>query len=430
MGLLLAGLFLLQLWAGRRDMDMVFLAAALAFAMGESFQYSHYVLAVLKLAGLLWFVNSLPVLALLWLLWQHTSGVRRRWGRLLPVPVTAAFLLALAGAVSPAGRTVIHGKILPLALAGVLALGVWEAVRFRGWFRRFFLLTGGLFAAGALWCGGYFLAAGRLWEPLATALGGLAWGSFFLLTALLCKPVLLVCLVLAVSAAVREFVRRDAERQALAFQNRSAQEQTAVLCRALEQTRQVRHEMRHHYEALRTLCGEGDMERLRDYVGGLSEEADIPSGFYTDHVLVNAILVPRLQRAREAGVKVTTAVQIPQKLAVEDADLVVYLTNLLDNAVEAAGAAAMPSGLELKMGVHNNWLFISCENSFDGPLAQREDGSFLSTKAGDGHGFGMSLMRRVAEKYDSELFIQHGGGIFSVKTSLVLSQDHEPEAAQ
>lgn len=422
-GLLLIALFLVQLWRGRRDLDAVVLSVALlAFALGETFKYSHYVLAVLQLARLLSFVNSLPVLALLWLLWQHTSGVRRRWGLLLPALVTGAFLLALAGAIPPTWWTVLRGKLLPLALACVLALGLWEAVHFRGWYRRFFLLAGGLLAVGALWCGGYFLAAGKLWQPLDTALGGLAWGSFFLLTDLLCWPVLLDCLLLAVCAAAQEFVRRDAERQALAIQNRSAQEQAAVLQRSLEQTRQIRHEMRHHFEALKTLCQEGGMERVQSYVDRLSEVEDIPSGLYTSHVLVNAILVPRLQRAKDAGVKVTTDIRLPPKLAIEDADLVVFLSNLLDNAVEAASAAAKPSMLELNMGIYNQWLFVSCENSFDGPLPRQEDGTLLSTKPGPGHSFGMRLMRRVAEKYGSELLVQYGNGIFSVKTSLALPQ--------
>lgn len=180
-GLLLIALTLFQFWWGRRDWDMAFLAmASLAFALGESFRYSHYVLAVLKLAGLLAFVNVLPMLALMWLLWQHTTGLRKRWGFLLPLTVTAVFLLTLAGVIPLTWWAAIQGKFLPLALAGVLALGGWEAVRPRSWFRRFFLLTGGLLAAGVLWCGGYYLFTGELWTPLATALSGLAWGSFFL----------------------------------------------------------------------------------------------------------------------------------------------------------------------------------------------------------------------------------------------------------
>ena len=99
-----------------------------------------------------------------------------------------------------------------------------------------------------------------------------------------------------------------------------------------------------------------------------------------------------------------------------------YLSNLLDNTVEAVCAVDEPARrvLTLKMGVCNQRLFISCENSYDRPFRLREGGLPGTTKSGEGHGYGLSLMRRVAEKYNSILSIHYKNGMFSVKTDLGL----------
>ena len=121
--------------------------------------------------------------------------------------------------------------------------------------------------------------------------------------------------------------------------------------------------------------------------------------------------------------EVQAAIQVPERLGIEDADLSIFLTNLLDNALEAAIPSRREQRrLSLRVGVYNERLFIACENTFDGPLIFREDGSIGSSKKEEGHGYGLETMQRVAEKYNSVLKISSEDGYFQVKTNLALHQ--------
>lgn len=64
------------------------------------------------------------------------------------------------------------------------------------------------------------------------------------------------------------------------------------------------------------------------------------------------------------------------------------------------------------------FLVIQCENTFSGALKRDEKGRLLSTKREEGHGFGLSQMRAVAEKYHSVLDVSWEEGRFTVQTAL------------
>ena len=414
-GLLLIALTLFQLWWGRRDWDMVFLAmASLAFALGESFRYSHYVLAVLKLAGLLAFVNVLPALALMWLLWQHTTGLRKRWGFLLPLTVTAVFLLTLVSVIPLTWWAAIRGKFFPLALAGVLALGGWEAVRSRSWFRRFFLLTGGLLAAGVLWCVGYYLFAGELWTPLATALSGLAWGSFFLLADLLCWPFLLAALLSAVIEWLHAEVYRRTEERLLVQRGELAQSSYASMLRQHEQVMLLRHDMMKHFHLLRqTTTDEKTAAYLDELIG---ENEKIRPVVQSGNEMLDVILNGKLSAAADAGITVELVrTQAPATLPLTDAELCSLMMNLLDNAVEAASAPGVKRRyIKLDMHVQNNYFVFTCENGATLDWVKKE--------TAPERGLGLKVVRQIAERYGNLFDTEFGDGYYRVTVPLSLRQ--------
>lgn len=425
--LFLAGLFLFRLWKERAEWGLLLLAgSAMGLCLNRTAVYSLYAAALLRTPAVLWLTQVLPALFLLWLLWLHTSGRAKRFGWALPLAASvgcaACAAVELAGELRTGWANLMSTRLLPLMMLLLLLWGGWEAYSLRGWYRRFFALGGCLLVltaiggAFSLWQGGGF------GDVLTTVWRAACQGSFFLLLDLLDYLIVLDCMLLAVYDFVRALSKRETERQALALQKRYAEENADALYRRLEKGRVTRHEQRHHLETLYALCQQGELERVRHYVEGMRGELDTAPVRYTDNVIVNSIVTPRLQKAREHGVAVTAALQVPARLNMEDADLSVYLSNLLDNAVEAVCAVDEPARrvLTLKMGVCNQRLFISCENSYDRPFRLREGGLPDTTKSGEGHGYGLSLMRRVAEKYNSILSIHYKNGMFSVKTDLGL----------
>ncbi len=423
---LLLGLFLYQMWKGPADWPLLFtgLFALFSCIARIAYLYTHSVTP-----GAAWFFQMLPPLPLAWLLWYRSTGRSRRWGWLLPAALTAVFLclaaLAAAGRFYAAAAMFVRGKLLPLAICLLLLETVWEAVRGGGWHRRFLLLSLGM-AGAALAVSALSLTGGSYASPAPLQIShfGLLQGSLFPMLNALCCLLLFSCLLLAVHDYVQATARRDVALQTMILQKRHMKQHAAALYRSLEDTQKLRHEMRHHMEAMRALCQAGDLERAQKYADALCRSPLSAPAAYTQNPLINALLSERLERARAEGVRLHIVVQVPEELGIEDADLSMFLANLLDNAVEAACAATGERRfLTLRLEMNGRRLSVFCQNGYDGSLLWGERAALLSNKKESGHGYGLQIMRSVAEKYHCALAVRHDNGRFSVRADLLIPED-------
>ena len=146
--------------------------------------------------------------------------------------------------------------------------------------------------------------------------------------------------VMATIVLVADFVRRTLEAKqtisALEERSRLTLESYNRLLTAEQATNAVRHEMRHHMTALSGILEDGDTERARRYIASVSDEMNqIPAGRYSRNILVNVIAGTYLGQARKEGIQVEYRLDVPEKLNMEDEDLSVFFTNMLQNALEA-----------------------------------------------------------------------------------------------
>jgi len=234
-----------------------------------------------------------------------------------------------------------------------------------------------------------------------------------------------ILLVLLFFAAFYDFVmqtvRRSAELQALTLQNRYAAEHAEHLRRSLDETRAMRHEMRHHIAALKGLIASGDMTRAGDYINSLGNDLCAEPARYTDHALINALVSACAQKAKALGAEFDASIQVPEVIGIEDTDLTVLLSNMIDNALEALAEVPEKNDRSLHLTAaifENTGLFISCTNTFAEERKVDDAGNLLSTKTEEGHGLGLTAMHRVAEKYNSILLPEINGNVFHVKTYL------------
>ena len=430
--LLLTLLFLIRLYFGKTNWSFLLLALlALTFGLLQTVSYSSSVIWFLQSPVIIWGIQVLPTVIVLWVLWYHTDRRVKKLGWMVPLLCT----LCVAGgivyrqidlAAGAKWTNLLQGKILPAVLLISLLVCIWQAVRKNGYYRRFCLL-GGIFVLGV----GVvtlisYLRVGPWWQTLQTTAQNVAMlKSWFQPMQLVNKLLFALFFCLAFDDFITGIVRRNAELQALTLQNRYTAEHAAHLRRSLDDTHALRHEMRHHIEALKALCREGNLLRVSDYVeriGGAM--GDLP-GRYTDHPLVNALVASCAQRAKGLEADFEAIVQLPEQIAVEDTDLAVLISNMADNALEAL--AAVPEGKERRLQIkieifESAGLFVSCVNSFSGKLNWGKNGTLLSTKEGADHGLGLKAMHRVAEKYNSVLVVEQEEELFLAKTYLYFKQ--------
>ena len=176
---------------------------------------------------------------------------------------------------------------------------------------------------------------------------------------------------------------------------------------AHDQHRQERHDFRHKLRTLAALAAKGDYGQLqqlaREYEKNLDEYT---LDHYCSHPVLDAVLASYLTWARHKGITVTTALDFPEQLQVNESELATVFANALENAIHAC--EKLPQGeryLEIKV-LCTPCFMVQIRNSFDGIIAFDENSIPISPQKG--HGFGTRSIVTFCEKHDAFLsFVSH-----------------------
>ena len=154
-----------------------------------------------------------------------------------------------------------------------------------------------------------------------------------------------------------------------------------------------------------------------------AEMQALPSGFYSDNLVINAVAGHYLNMAKAQGIQVDTDIKTEAVLPLKDEDLCVLLTNILENALEACCAAQKKQEryIILKISANKEHLALTCENSTYTPSILQEDDVIPSSKAdAQEHGYGIPAIRRIVERYYGLLKLSSHDGCFTVKVSIIV----------
>lgn len=257
--------------------------------------------------------------------------------------------------------------------------------------------------------------------PLTNPVTAPTSGHPHALYTLLCGIIGILCTVQVVTAFVRKMLLRQRQIQAMQSSAQLIQEKFEQAQTAMRQTAAFRHEWKNHVAALDLLARKQDSASIRDYLNRLDGALEqLSPKIFTANPTVNTVLQRFSVQANQAGVAFRVNAILPESLPIPEEDLCAFLFNLLDNALEAA-AQTEQGEIFCTMQIRQEYLAIRCENTYSGPLRTDPEGRLLTTKADpDSHGFGLTKMRAIAEKYGSVLDVSYTGDWFTVMTALKL----------
>jgi len=128
-----------------------------------------------------------------------------------------------------------------------------------------------------------------------------------------------------------------------------------------------------------------------------SQETIIPT--YCANPVVNTILWHKRKTAYEKGIVFEIEIDPSEDFPIERIDICSLFTNLIDNAVREAEKYEN-TVIEIKAKRNIGMIFIEVTNHCEYEIASNQKPR--STKKGD-HGYGIEIIRKIAEKYDGEL---------------------------
>lgn len=166
-----------------------------------------------------------------------------------------------------------------------------------------------------------------------------------------------------------------------------------------QQVRKLNHDINRKLSNLRIMILTGQNEKAENYLNELLKEStSIKKVITTENVLIDAVLNHHLEicEMKKIETKIQMECSVHPKM---ETDVAVMLSNLLENAVEAA-EKTQERMIETWISNKGDYVAVSVSNSYDGIL-EKKGNHILSTKEDKKtHGYGLINIRDIVKKYD------------------------------
>ena len=175
------------------------------------------------------------------------------------------------------------------------------------------------------------------------------------------------------------------------------------------------HEYKNQIMCIDSLLKKKNYNKLEEYINSIFDKLDGQLDMVdTNNEVVNAVINAKYYEALQNDVLFILKINDLSHIKVSDEDIVTILSNLLDNAIEAAGQCEIDKRtVGIKLLYEDDVLSIAVSNSYKTEPEIMEDG-FMRTIKDDKeqHGLGIRNVVATLEKYNAEYIIDYKNGEF------------------
>ena len=184
-----------------------------------------------------------------------------------------------------------------------------------------------------------------------------------------------------------------------------------------EKVRSVYHDMKNHLLVLQRhiLQRQINSPETAEMVEKLQSQVAMYEDYvHTGNDILDIILKEKSELAREKSIAFSVTAGLNGVDFIEPLDISTIFSNALDNAIEASEKLPEEQrAILVKAGKMQNFFSVLIENNC---LQNSENTNIRTTKSDDFlHGFGISNMRKAAEKYGGQLTTKYEKGTFTLK---------------
>lgn len=186
--------------------------------------------------------------------------------------------------------------------------------------------------------------------------------------------------------------------------------------------RGVKHDMTNHVLTLERLYAGNMAEEAKAYSDGLKAElANMSGAERSGNPVTDVILQEFKKESEKRGISFCTGFYFPTDSNINVFDISVILNNALQNALDNT-QLGKGKYITIESYRKNNAYMIEICNSFEGNLQWDEESGLplTSKEKKDGHGYGLSNIRRVAKKYAGDIDIVWNEGKFCLCVMLMV----------
>ena len=214
-------------------------------------------------------------------------------------------------------------------------------------------------------------------------------------------------LIIAVGAAISLEVAAKYRQSAILAERANSMERIVqmqqgyftVLKQEMDETKAVRHDLRHHFMVIEGLLSNKQYDELTAYIAECNHMVRLAKPqIHSDNNIINILVHHYNALCTQGRITLDVRYELTKPVSISDTDLCGIMSNLLENAVEAC--LRMKTGRrEIRLGFMNmgDDLIIRVENTTDSNLKQRGN-TFVSSKGEDRVGYGLTSIRAIAKR--------------------------------
>lgn len=202
----------------------------------------------------------------------------------------------------------------------------------------------------------------------------------------------------------------------------------------IENTRRIRHDMRHQLSALRGMYEEKDWKSMGGFLRASEEQMSHleEQGKICRYPILDSLLRYYKDYAENRGIPLQLQIHVSREYSFHIMDMTALIGNCMENALEAClQIPPEKRWIQVEIKEVGHMLLILLENSCkkqgsvkDGEY--RNQSGLLSSKRQGEYGVGMKSVAIVTEKYNGMLFIRKDGERFTVKIGLEIPEKDSP----
>lgn len=227
---------------------------------------------------------------------------------------------------------------------------------------------------------------------------------------------------MAVYQGIKERQREEKENAVLEEQMESMKSHISEVEKLYGDIRALKHEMGNHITVLENLVLQNQKEETEQYFSELKEcWRESASEIQTGNPVTDVILMQKKKEMQEKGICFMCDFHYPTETKLEAFDVSIILNNALVNAVEGVAGCTNPYISIISYRKKNAYM-IEVKNSIKKKVVLNEETGLPDTTKKDkiNHGFGLTGIRKIAQKYFGAIDIEQNKNSFLLSIMLMV----------
>ncbi len=188
----------------------------------------------------------------------------------------------------------------------------------------------------------------------------------------------------------------------------------------INETRKIRHDFYNILAAIDTDGNRLGTELKEELTQKLQNTSTAP---LCDNHIANLVMQNKKKICEENHINLKIDTEIPEDLGITNFELLRVISNILDNCIEANQTLDGERYIHLEAAVRDNFFFLKTENPI-GKKLSKDNEQYTTTKSDKkSHGFGMKILKDIAQKYNGQFSAEDKDGIFY--TNIILMTEKQ-----